>query len=120
MTHKLTEKQFKSFESEVEYWLEYFGILDWQVLVLFEKIDDARGDCTFNIPGKIATIRLSKEWNYPPKGFDVEKCAFHEVCELLLCQLTVFSNFFIKDSIVEEQTHYIIRTLENTIFKEKS
>lgn len=119
MSYKVTKKEFSEFKKEAEYWINYFGILDWEFNFDHKVMPNERADCYYDIPGKVVTLGLSTTWDYIPKKNEIKKCAFHEVCELMLCQLQNFATAFYKTSIVEEQAHYVIRTLENTIFKEK-
>jgi len=118
MTYKTNKKDFLEFKKEAEYWLEYFGLSDWEVRYSSKELEVSRGDCSVNIIGKTCNIRLSSKWEYEPARNEVKKCAFHEVCELLLCQLGVLATWGHSNDIVTEQLHYVIRTLENTIFKE--
>lgn len=117
MSYKTTKSDFDRFTKEVYKWQKFFGLLDWEIKVLHKKLDNARADFFGNIPAKVAVISLDTKWEYPPDKKEIEKCAFHEVCELLLSQLRFFGNGMYDKIIIDEQIHYVIRTLENSVFK---
>lgn len=119
---KTTQKQFNEFRAEVKKWLEFFGLeKQWNVHVALEKIpEEAVANCSTNHRGKIARIVLNTE--YPQEDYDqasMRKVAFHEVCELLLAELTgmVGWRYNIDEADVQSATHRVIRNLESTIFE---
>ena len=116
-TFKTTNKDLKVYEKEVFFWQEYFGLLDWEIVIDHKPIEDARGRMEAAITGKIATIFLSDTWHTKPTLIQIKQTAFHEICELLLCNLGYYAGEVASKGVVEEQTHYIIRTLENSVFK---
>jgi len=119
MSYKTTKKNFAEFKKECEYWIEYFGLSDWQIHFDHCEVKDGRASCWADIIGKLCTIELSTEWNASPVKWEIKKVAFHEICELLINQLGVLAKWGHSIDIVNEQLHYVIRRLENTIFKEK-
>jgi len=65
---------------------------------------------------------LSKDWTdaLPLNNKEIRRCAFHEVCELLLGNLRdIAGSRFILEREIDEQVHIIIRTLENVIFEKR-
>lgn len=117
-----TDKDFEIFKDECEKWIQYFGLLGWSVLYSHEKIGkESMADIIFNVFNRAAVIRLNierPESEYT--GDSIRKSAFHEVCELFLGRLTYMAETrFLADGGVEEETHNIIRTLENKIFKRR-
>jgi hypothetical protein len=120
MRYKLTKKDFTEFQTECERWVDYFGMKDWEVCFDREDEECARASCLADYTGKIAMICLTNEWHNPPQKNEIKKVAFHEVVELLLAPLraVAVARFATEDEI-EVADHYIVRVLENTIFKEK-
>lgn len=120
---KTTKTQFELFKKECEFWLDYFGLKGWCVEYDHEKYDDGRACCGWKVIGRIAYIRLATEWesyrNNQITEFDIRRCAFHEVCELLFSRITMMAKNKISnyEDAVEEETHNLIRILENTIFR---
>ena len=127
MKNYTTKKQFKIFQDQVIKWLEYFGLKGWQVHFIHKKTD-ARAKLIFNCVGRIATFILSADWSkidddgIQITDHDIRKCAFHEVCELLLGRLNDMAKqrFNLDELDVDEELHHIIRTLENVIFEKQS
>jgi hypothetical protein len=119
MAYKTTKKDFEVFKSECRKWVKYFGLLDWEIT--YSNVEDAgsRGSCTVGYTGRLATINLATEWDYKPDESEMNLTAFHEVCELLTAPLCVIAESrYVTVSQVEIANHYIIRVLENTLFKE--
>ena len=70
----------------------------------------------------MVTICYSLEWLNEPtlKDYEIEKCAFHEVWEVILHELheCALSRFVTEREIIAA-THQIIRRVENTLFTPK-
>lgn len=122
------QQKIQFFTNEVQYYIEYFGLVDWKLFVNEidkEEVIKEKELCATcyvgDIENRTVAISYNKDW------IDEENClktisqvAFHEVMELMLSKLNAFSNsreFFIPESIITEEIHKIIRTLENKVFK---
>ena len=120
---RTTKPQFELFKKECQFWLDFFGLKGWCVEYGHEKYDEGRASCGWKISGRIAYIRLSTDWEEyrkePISEKEIRRCAFHEVCELFLSRITMMAKNRIanQEDLVEEETHNLIRVLENTIFK---
>ena len=120
---KITQEQFELFKSEIKKWIETFGMKDWQIHFLFEKID-ARAEVRFNCVSSIAVFVLSTEWDEMDDSWinvdAIKKTGFHEVCELLLGRLADIANrrHDTTEAGIEEEKHRIIRILENVLWKQ--
>jgi hypothetical protein len=122
---KTTEEHFKLFQEEVMFWLDYYGLKDWYVSTNWEFIDNGnltRASIVWNVSNRFAAISLNTEWNdtydLNSAEFMIRVSAFHEVTELLLAPLTCLVNEIHPEDRVQESLHYIVRTLENTIFRQ--
>lgn len=123
-TYKKTStiRFYPLFEQEAKYWIDYFGLKQWEVI--FTNLEDRENRATigWKVVGRIAKINLATDWEEGTEIVTpetVKKAAFHEICELLLSRLGMMAEGRIcnnKDNTTEE-THAIIRTIENTIFK---
>lgn len=114
--YKTTKSEFEIFKKEVFKWQSYFGLINWQIYVLHEKIDSF-GNCMVDIPGKVSSIRLNTELSEADYIVrDIRRTAFHEVCELMLWPLGNQACGMYPHKFVDEATHDIIRRLEHTIF----
>jgi len=118
MIYKTTNKQFVQFKKECNRWIKFWGLTEWSVVFFHEKInDDCYADCTWNVEGRVASIRLNKEIDGMVL-FDPKKTAFHEVCELLLCELDGLArDRFISKSHISIAFHAVIRRLENCVYE---
>lgn len=119
---KTTKAQFELFQKECQKWLDFFGVKGWHVVYRHQKIEGCRGECSYKLTGRVATISLSthfEEWK-PVSNDDIRKTAFHEVCELMLSRINLMALNRIAnhEDAANEEIHNIIRTLENTVFKE--
>jgi len=92
--YKTTKKDFAEFKKEAEYWIKYFGLSDWSIFIEHKDMNDCRADCMPDIPGKICTIGLAIPWVDKPGKNELKQCAFHEVCETMMCQLSYFGKQF--------------------------
>jgi len=118
MSYKTTKKDFAEFKKEAEYWIEYFGLINWDMHFQHIHIEEFRAQCWVNVPGKRCDIELATEWGLPPKKKGIKLVAFHEVCELMLRALSLMAEGRYANLTVQSETHDIIRRLENTIFRE--
>lgn len=108
------------FEKAVNDYMSYFGMNTWEYYCNEQMMED-RAQVHINMAGRIANFYLNSGISADD---NIRKEAFHEVLELLLAEL---SQFAFNASVIpeeeksrreEEQTHIIIRTFENTIFKD--
>jgi len=114
---------FPAFRDEAERWLARFGLVGWQIRIMCateeenEYLKDSKAVCAANREGRCADIILNAAWDEEPSDFMVRRSAFHEVCELLLFRFHWLAEDkrSTGDDLVEE-THIIIRTLENAVF----
>ncbi len=121
MKNKTTKKHFAIFKKECEYWLDYFGIKDYDVSFKHVLINpDSCAETSWNIVGRVATITLNINWtNSSLTDLDLKRTAFHEVCELLLGDMTHYLSAYYSVSFMEMNTHILITRLENSVFMEK-
>lgn len=123
---KTTKEHFKIFKEECERWIDILGLKCWNVYYEHEESSsDCYADISYNIVGRVATIGLNKNW--PDDTFDIDtetqliRSAKHECFELLLGKLATMAagKIYSSEDTINEEIHVIIRTLENTLFKEK-
>ena len=117
---KTTKKQFEIFKIEAERWIRQLGLTEWEVYYSHCKLG-LKAQCKYNLIGRNATISLSTEYIDDSIDYDLEsdikRSAFHEVCELLLGPLEsmVVQRYALGADDVREETHRIIRRLENFV-----
>lgn len=117
MSHRTTNKHFQIFKKECKKWIDKFGLINWEVYYLHKKSKNL-AFMTANLVGRVADIGLAKTWkNSEVSNFEIKKCAFHEVNELLLYRLRNLAEYrYTTYNEIDEEVHAIIRTLENVLF----
>lgn len=113
---KTTKWHTEFFIKRVHYWQELLSLMDWRIDMftqdLGETVDAA---AKVNFEGKCASITLNSKIGGKWTKKLLDKCAFHEVCEILLSQLAGYAKTMTSDTEVNERVHDIIRTLENVV-----
>ena len=123
--NETTNAHFKKFKKNVEKWIKHFGLLNWEVGCHHQDEDeDSENDLaytTFVIDNRRADIFLTNEWCTDITDRELDKTAFHEVCEVLLLSLRGIATRRMNVSAenIEGAIHDIIRTLESVIFERK-
>lgn len=119
---KLTQKQFNLFKKEILKWIDFFGLKEWQLLFLLEKIKN-RAEIRYDCVSGIVVFVLNTRWIEMDELWltddSVRKVGFHEVCELLLGRLVDLADrrHDVTEANIEEEKHKIIRVLENVVWK---
>ena len=101
------------FKKECEYWISYFGLLDWDIEYDEKKLN-ARATYSSSLVGRVATLTIN---NKKMEDDQIKKSAFHEICHLLISELAYYTTRVTSDS--EEIQHVFIRRMENSVFKTK-
>jgi len=118
MIYKTTKQHFEIFKKNCQKWINIFGLKEWRVDFRHGTYSEhSYGSIYWDYSGKCATIYLTEEWDEEVDLKQLEKTAFHEVCELLLCVLfdMVDKDKYSYDEKVKE-FHTVIRRLENSVF----
>jgi hypothetical protein len=111
---KLSPEEQDYCVERVRFWQKILGIFGWQIFIIFGKCDgNSRAEVEFNRPGKAATITFSREFDTSWDKSDLDKTAFHEVCEV---KYEAFRNF-LADDLCDSLIHDLIRLDENTLHR---
>jgi hypothetical protein len=112
-------KHYKLFVQEVRYWVDIFGLRDFEIYTEHDDTQkDARACVYVNLEGMMATIELQKDWDCEVDDDMIRKVAFHEVMETMLAPLWVSaSERYATPESIEMAKHGIIRRLENCVWK---
>jgi len=110
----ITNKEFGEFEVHGKKYLNMFGLKSWDVVFKFVKLeDDTLAQCSWDAGNRCATLVLN---TICPLDTDIEKCALHEVLELLMSpleDLAMSRNVLYAD--YDKEKHSVLRTFENII-----
>lgn len=116
--NKTTNSDFELYKRECEYWVKYFGLIDYRIAYKHNNdIEGALAYCAVNAnkSDRVVQLCLCVDWcNDTVDRFNICKSAFHEVCELLLDK--IHSNLPIDRSV--DLVHELIRKFENSIFND--
>ena len=118
--NKTTTADFEVFKTECEYWIRYFGLIEYRVDFYHRELDGVgETNVNTNRSDMVASISLGICWkNMDVSDFMIRQTAFHEVVELLTWEYgDIIWN---KTGQEYERTaaHRLIRRLENSVFKE--
>jgi len=110
---------FEVFKKEIYYWIEYFGLKEYEVYVekSAEKDSDAISTAQIQHEASIVMITMYSEFfKERMPFFYIRRYAFHEVAEVLLSTVADLITNKEKMKKEREATHRIIGRLENTLF----
>lgn len=117
---KTTRTHFKYFNQQVLQWVNFFGLSSsWEVSTHHVDLPDKNmAETTCDYPAKMATIYLGKEWpDMKVTEEELDKTAFHEVCELILDLLDTMAKISVKHDAVDTARHTIIQTLTSAVWE---
>ena len=121
--NKTTAKHFEIFKVECQKWIEIFGIKSFEILYDHsDYLKNNKASTTSHSVNRWATLRLNITWDeyWELTDDNVKRCAFHEVVELLLAPLiNCAESRYVSENEIEEQSHVIIRTLENVLWEKE-
>ena len=117
---KLNNKQFEYFKKRCEYWLEYWGLKNWDVRYKFEKTANEEAAVTSSsLVDHMAVITLDNvsEWDDVSNDY-LDKVAFHEVDEVRYARIESLAGArFLDPAHFREAVHELIVQEENVVFK---
>ena len=121
---KTTKKHFEIFKKEAEYWIQKFGLLDWNIYFSWGVEDGTnKAEVCSNASAMNATIYLTKNWTAeePLCEKEIRENAFHEICHVLLAPMNNFRGNEDSDlarGYREGAVHGVIQRLLNTVWKQ--
>lgn len=116
---RVTKDYFALYKHEVKFWMKHLGLTSWEPFFSFEKDVKNIASVSWDKQGGSAVFYLSTTWGKksPITEKTISRTAFHEVCEVLLAELRMMGEYFVRASEVDRVVHEIIRHLENTVFE---
>lgn len=117
------DKKIEFFIKRVKFYQQYFGLLSYNIEILPQTKENTCastyfGDSDSDKSNRRITIAYTLSFITNPNTTleEIDKTAFHEICEVLLGNLRYIASIGISDIHVDNEIHLIIRTLENTLF----
>lgn len=118
--YDLQQDHVTAFKQEVLYWVNRFGLLDWEVnLQVQDPTEEHLGRdvmawTVWSPESGAAMIVLVNRWlTIEPTDFEVRKAAFHEVCELMLNEVR---DNLLPNVLQDKIIHRCIRRLEASVW----
>lgn len=114
-----TNKHFRTFKRECKKWVRVFGLTDWEIHYFHEPDpDNDRAWISRDLQNHTAGVFLGLNWDsVPPSDHELERAAFHEVCELLLSPLDDAAKCrYTTVPQINEARHEVIHVLENVLW----
>ena len=119
---KTTKKDFEIFKKECRKWIDFFNLHEWDIEIFHKNDETGKFICAFSVSYPIsmnAAIYLSEEWDESQSAHEeisIKQSAFHEVCEVMLSQITEMCRFTFSEQECRQKIHNIIHKLEHSIF----
>ena len=116
---ELTEKHFEMFKDEFMRWVDILGMKGWEFIFKHIELVDARAQVMPGQRGRVVVICLNTIWEgQEATEYELRRTGFHEAVELFLSKITQLAHErSVTEADIEEETHNIIRTLENVIWE---
>ena len=117
----LKKSEIEYFYRCVDYWYNYFKMSNWCLSKDCKHLDEPAFACFYgSVEDMNGQIILNDEWPVNKiYNFELDRVAFHEVCEMLVYPLVTLAEkrFSVTEDNVTHETHSIIRVLEHSVFK---
>ena len=123
MNHKTTDRHFKIFCQEAQYWIDYFCLYEQSWRFFHRDCEKNRAQFKSNSDDAdhVCYLILGTSWHSDiPTDYSVRESAFHEVCEGLF--FGIRNSLAINTAwggVVNHEIHRVIRILEHTLFKRR-
>lgn len=113
--YKTTLEQFETFKNYINYYLTEFNLTDWLVYFDFCKLKNRNAECSTDILGRAVTFSLNTQIYYTDEN-EIKECALHEVCHLLIADI---SDLAYKRSVtfdqIEQATESVTRRIQSLL-----
>lgn len=117
---KLEKKHFEYFVKRCKFWLDFWGIKNWDIRYKFEATaKEELATTASQIIDHVAVITLDNDSDWEDSSYEfLDRIAFHEVDEVRYAKLDCLANMrFVDPTQIRETIHSLIVQEENTIFK---
>jgi len=119
-TYKTTKQNFEYFKQRFKYWQVKLGLINYIVYFDHVEKDNVFAWIHWDLRGMIATVGLNTNFSdEPPTKTMLDRCAFHEACELMLVKVTEKLQDTYSDDVVGTLIHEVIRRLEHVCLDNK-
>lgn len=127
----LADTDFELYKSTVKYWMDFFGLSkEWEIYFKSQVLENsALAQVDLDHAGKRLRFSITpvvRNANHLVVSRDIQRWAFHEVCEVLLdgMETAILDMWKRSDenadpdwNVLNERRHAVIRRLENSVFE---
>lgn len=117
---KWSEKEFEYYCIRCRAWIDFFGLKEWEVHFKFEEFN-AEASIYYNCQTRFCLFRLRPtmpEFIVNDRQKEIDQCAFHEVCHLLIADFTHLCNErIVTENEIARQEETFVRRMENACFE---
>lgn len=113
---RTTKADFDYFKKRCIHWAKEFGLNEWEFVFEHVALDlNSQARWEVSPEGKWCIITLDVEWSTTEKKRkqSLNRIAFHEICEVSLYPLRRWAGKLINIELLNEETHTIVRRMEN-------
>lgn len=112
------KENIRHFVRMVAFYKEVLGIFDWEIYVDEGTSKNDRAWILSDLEGRLSTIFFSKVWitDFDTTLDEVDRVAFHEVCEASLAEIRLMMLEFYAEKIVNSLIHSMVRRMENVLW----
>jgi len=118
---KTTKHHFGIFRRECEKWIKRFGLLGWRFYYQHKDIEGRQlAYCIYpdRPEDRLFTLGLTLNVECDYLVIDFKRTAFHEVMEAFLYKMQYLAQArYVQPEEIYEETHNIVRTLENVVWQ---
>lgn len=117
MSKLTTARHVDVFKKEVLFWIEKWGLHEWEPRFSHEECENDLAALRFNICGRVATFILATEWKRTAiNNYQIKVCAKHEAIELLLAEShgIAIARYVTEDEFLSAH-HALVRRLEKLL-----
>ena len=117
--NRMTKTKLAKYKKRLQYWQRQFNLMDYEPPnVTSEEIPDDPNqsiisDIRWNHENRWVRIRINEDFD--DTDAELNRMAFHEMCELRLGRLRDMACEEYSYEKVDEQIHIVIRSLENMV-----
>lgn len=113
---KFTQEDFEFFKKECAYWIERYGLKQWNVIFFHKQLNERDAETYTDIENFFAQISLTKSFKEnqdEDKIKNLKQAAKHEIFHILFAKLKSKAKWrYATDYQIDEAEHEIIRILE--------
>lgn len=112
---KTTQRDFEVFKAEVSKLLKKYHVIDWRIRFSMEEMPDNNAECCTRVIYKTCLFRINTNI-YLYSDEEIRQIALHEVCHLLIADISDLAYIpFKTEDQVEQATETVAHRIGNLL-----